>query len=141
MTTDIVTLAKRIATRAHKGQFRRDGKTPYIKHPALVAKLVQDSFNETRAVAWLHDVIEDTDETVHSLLDAGVPDFVVRTVSDLSNSANLKYHDYIMEIRNESKYPGIAIPVKIADIVANLSDDPTPVQVEKYYRALVALLK
>ena len=35
---DLEELAKNYATKLHKGQFRRDGKTPYIKHPREVVK-------------------------------------------------------------------------------------------------------
>ena len=49
------------ASRAHKGQFRKDRKTPYITHPARVAGLV-GTFNGSHVAiiaAWLHDVYED----------------------------------------------------------------------------------
>lgn len=65
------------ASRAHKGQFRKDRKTPYITHPARVAGLV-GTFNGSHVAiiaAWLHDVYEDcspewivnTDELLESL--------------------------------------------------------------------------
>jgi (p)ppGpp synthase/HD superfamily hydrolase len=49
------------ASRAHKGQLRKDRKTPYIIHPARVAALV-GIFNGSHVAiiaAWLHDVYED----------------------------------------------------------------------------------
>ena len=49
------------ASRAHKGQSRKDRKTPYITHPARVAGLV-GTFNGSHVAiiaAWLHDVYED----------------------------------------------------------------------------------
>jgi (p)ppGpp synthase/HD superfamily hydrolase len=49
------------SSRAHKGQFRKDRKTPYITHPARVAGLV-GTFNGSHVAiiaAWLHDVYED----------------------------------------------------------------------------------
>lgn len=49
------------ASRAHKGQFRKDRKTPYITHPARVANLI-GTFNGSYVAiiaAWLHDVYED----------------------------------------------------------------------------------
>jgi len=49
------------ASRAHRGQFRKDRKTPYITHPARVAGLV-GTFNGSHVAiiaAWLHDVYED----------------------------------------------------------------------------------
>ncbi len=65
------------ASRAHKGQYRKDRKTPYITHPARVAGLVA-MFNGSYiaiTAAWLHDVYEDcspewivkTDELIDGL--------------------------------------------------------------------------
>lgn len=65
------------ASRAHKGQFRKDRRTPYITHPARVAGLV-GIFNGSHVAiiaAWLHDVYEDcssewllkTDELIEGL--------------------------------------------------------------------------
>ena len=42
---DMVDLAKKYATKMHKGQFRRDGKTPYIVHPADVVKKLKKDFD------------------------------------------------------------------------------------------------
>jgi (p)ppGpp synthase/HD superfamily hydrolase len=49
------------AARAHKGQVRKDRKTPYIIHPARVAALVGMSGGTHIAIiaAWLHDIYED----------------------------------------------------------------------------------
>jgi (p)ppGpp synthase/HD superfamily hydrolase len=49
------------ASQAHKGQLRKDRRTPYITHPARVAALV-GMFNGSHVAiisAWLHDVYED----------------------------------------------------------------------------------
>jgi len=49
------------AAGAHKGQFRKDRRTPYIIHPARVAALV-GMFGGTHVAiiaAWLHDIYED----------------------------------------------------------------------------------
>ena len=49
------------AARAHRGQFRKDRRTPYISHPAKVAALTGMFGGSHVAVisAWLHDVYED----------------------------------------------------------------------------------
>ena len=57
-------LAQSIAAAAHKGQVDKAGK-PYIMHPAHVAASVQG--DAAKAVAWLHDVVEDTDYTVEDI--------------------------------------------------------------------------
>jgi len=49
------------ASRAHKGQLRKDRRTPYITHPARVAALAGMFHGSHVAIisAWLHDVYED----------------------------------------------------------------------------------
>ena len=49
------------ASQAHRGQFRKDRRTPYISHPAKVAGLTGMFGGSHVAVisAWLHDVYED----------------------------------------------------------------------------------
>ncbi|MCX6690021.1 MAG: HD domain-containing protein [Methanoregula sp.] len=56
-----IKIASDHASRAHKGQFRKDRKTPFITHPARVAALTS-CFGGTHSAiiaAWLHDVYED----------------------------------------------------------------------------------
>ncbi len=56
-----ITSAADHAAGAHKGQFRKDRRTPYIIHPARVAALV-GMFGGTHVAiiaAWLHDIYED----------------------------------------------------------------------------------
>ncbi|MBO6158770.1 MAG: bifunctional (p)ppGpp synthetase/guanosine-3',5'-bis(diphosphate) 3'-pyrophosphohydrolase [Firmicutes bacterium] len=50
------------AIRAHRGQKRKDGVTPYIQHPIEVAELVSGMSNAGSVIvaALLHDVVEDT---------------------------------------------------------------------------------
>lgn len=133
--TSIVDLAEQIARRAHHGQYRRDGITPYIEHPALVvSKLAGVSL---RATGWLHDVLEkDTaqPETPSSLHQAGIPETVICAVRLLTRDGNL-YDEYIRSVR----YNTIARKVKIADILANLGGEPTPRQIVKYAKALLIL--
>jgi len=124
--------AYQMAHRAHKGQFRRDGVTPYIRHPEDVAKRVAGDPIAT-AVAWLHDVLEDSSFTLNDLLERGFPPEVVEAVYILTHDRAVKYEDYIAII---ARHP-IARKVKIADILSNLNDKPTDRQIEKYARALL----
>ena len=55
--------AKQFAYQAHKGQFRRDGVTPYITHPMAVAEILRkQGINDDAIIsaALLHDVVEDS---------------------------------------------------------------------------------
>jgi (p)ppGpp synthase/HD superfamily hydrolase len=61
MRMAVIKAAADHASQAHKGQLRKDRRTPYITHPARVAALV-GMFNGSHVAvvsAWLHDVYED----------------------------------------------------------------------------------
>lgn len=88
--TAMLRQAYELAEKAHKGQKRKtspNGEPPpdYITHPVRVAFMVAateaDSFHslelvDCMIVALLHDVIEDTDHTVASLVDEGFKQWV-----------------------------------------------------------------
>lgn len=54
--------------KAHEGQTRRSGE-PYIHHPVSVAKILADMHLDSRSLmaALLHDVVEDTDNSINEL--------------------------------------------------------------------------
>lgn len=122
----LVLLAENIAREAHAGQFRRDGITPYIVHPEAVAAGVTNP--EEKAVAWLHDVLEDTPTTPQNLLDAGIPENVVTAVITMTKTAGVAYNDYLVSVKANP----LARVVKISDMKANLADTPTQKQIDKY---------
>jgi (p)ppGpp synthase/HD superfamily hydrolase len=132
---NIIETAKSIAHRAHTGQYRRDGVTPYINHPAAVAEKMANESPEIIATAWLHDVIEDTDETRKTLVDAGIPNEVVSAVETLTKTRGISYREYLVGVKANP----IALKVKVADMLANLSDSPTEKQIVKYARGLLFL--
>ena len=70
---DLIDTARELARRAHAGQTRKDGVTPYIEHPLAVAATLSGYGydDETVAAGLLHDVIEDTDVAAADL-DAAV---------------------------------------------------------------------
>ncbi len=118
----------------HQGQFRRDGVTPYFSHCEKVASLIEDE--ELKAAAYCHDLIEDgraSYEEIRQELGAGIADAVVI----LTHNKEESYTEYVRRIRESAG--GRMVPVKLADITANLSDSPTPSQVQKYYQALLIL--
>lgn len=131
----LVLLCQSIATNAHAKQTRRDGVTKYITHPAKVVDLVGDDDERLQCVAWLHDVIEDTDLNADDLLKCGVPHDVVQSVEILAKKEGDNYHDYLERVNGNYS----AKMVKIADMVANLTDKPTPKQVRKYTKGLQLL--
>lgn len=82
---DFVREAERIATAAHMGQTDKAGQ-PYIDHPRRVAQRVAhvDGRAGAVAVAWLHDVVEDTEVSLHHLRTAGFSDEVISAVDAIT---------------------------------------------------------
>jgi Guanosine polyphosphate pyrophosphohydrolases/synthetases len=70
------------ATNAHKGQFRKGTKKPYIVHPLevgeIVASMTQDE--EVISAAILHDTIEDCEEVTREILQEVFTERVARLV-------------------------------------------------------------
>ena len=138
---DIAQLAQSIATIAHEDQTDKNG-APYIEHPAAVASFV--TTNEEKAVAWLHDVIEDTAITSSDLLEMGFPQNVVDAVVLLTRVKEVSSDEYYAAIK---KNP-LALTVKRADIkhntlperVAMLKPD-VRARLEKKYRKALNLLE
>lgn len=125
-TPDLWRRAASFAAKMHLGQFRRDGVTPYAAHPARVAMTVAVVLGcddpETLAIAYLHDVIEDTTADYEDLLDAFGPT-VADGVAALSKNAALP------SARREAAYDeGLeaaswrAKLVKLADVIDNMVD-------------------
>lgn len=133
--TLLVDAAREYATFAHAGQFRRDGVTPYIEHPRKVAALLEGESDEVIAVAHGHDIFEDSHYTMRDMLDAGFPMVVVTAIHALTKRPGDNYHTYLHRVAQDP----IARRVKIADMLANLTDSPTPRQVERYTKGILFL--
>lgn len=141
---DIVKLALKIATEAHKGQFRDDGKTPYVTHPIAVAESLkrlwgprQPGLSTVLAIALLHDVIEDSDISITDLWERGIPESVTIPVRLLTR-VNENYLTYILNI----KYNYLAKVVKIEDIKHNLSTlDPKRKTLRDKYQLALHILE
>jgi (p)ppGpp synthase/HD superfamily hydrolase len=89
--------AELFARRMHKGQVDKGGN-PYILHPQAVADGVAGDRN--KAVAWLHDVLEDCDEHCDEdvLKSEGFPDDIIQAVKLLTHRRWVPYQDYIHEL-------------------------------------------
>jgi (p)ppGpp synthase/HD superfamily hydrolase len=125
---NLIKLAKDIATEAHKGQFRYDGKTPFIEHPKYVANsFAEDNYKE-KVVAWLHDVIEDTNITIPQLLEKGIPLELVIEVDVISKIEDEPYLEYLLRVKDNE----IALRVKLADLDHNIMTSPGKHQRDKY---------
>jgi len=69
--SDVLREAFALASAAHDGQSRKDGRSPYIGHPTAVAeRLTRAGAGESViAAALLHDVVEDSDLTVGEVVE------------------------------------------------------------------------
>ena len=129
--------ARAICLEKHAGQVDKGGE-PYYLHPFAVADAVDGELAKT--VAYLHDVVEDTDATLEWLEGQGFSAEVVEAVDAITRREDEEYFDYIERVgRNE-----VASAVKAADLKHNL--DPsrkgaTPQMRERYERALSMLDK
>ncbi len=129
-------LALSIATKAHRGQFDKVG-IDYIEHPIFVASQVDTE--EEKAVALLHDVIEDSSFTAEELLLAGLSETVVTAVQILSKKKGQDYQTYLENVKSNP----LARVVKLADLKHN-SDlsrletitDKDLKRLEKYKKAI-----
>ncbi len=129
-------IAKDLARSYHFGQYRRDMITPYISHVEAVANKVKNHSDETIAVAWAHDLLEDTSITVEGLRNAGLFETVIDAVILLTKKKGEDYMEYLYKIKANP----LATQVKIADMLHNISDDPTGKQILKYAKGLIFLL-
>ena len=105
-----------LATRAHAGQKRWDGR-PYIIHPVAVADSIDDIM--AKIVAVLHDTKEDQKWIWHEIL-LSMPSWVTEAVELVSKEDGEEYFDFIMRVANSGN--PLAIKVKIADILHNMTD-------------------
>ena len=105
-------LALSIAMEAHRGQFDKAG-IDYIEHPIYVASQVDTE--EEKAVALLHDVIEDSPVSAEGLLQAGLPETVVTAVQVLTKKKEQDYQTYLETVK---KNP-LARLVKLSDLKHN----------------------
>ena len=108
----MVDLALSIARQAHEGQLDKAG-VDYIKHPIYVASQVEAE--EEKAVALLHDVLEDSSVTAEELLIAGLPETVVTTVQLLTKQTGQDYQTYLQAVKSNP----LACRVKLADLKHN----------------------
>lgn len=122
--------AASFAARAHSGQRRKDGRTPYVAHVFRVAMTVRDLFAcddpVAIAAALLHDTIEDTTVDYDDLASEFGED-VAQCVAALTKNAAMP------EPQREAAYDAKlaaadwrARLVKLADAYDNLSDLADP---------------
>lgn len=131
----IPTVAALVAAQAHEGQ--RYGDKPYIEHVQDVAwRVMRDPRTTPDAVvvAWLHDVIEDTDVTIMSLTtqEGGLNGPQIEALKAITRQPDEAYSRYLTRVCANP----IAALVKLHDLHSNLANDPKPELRARYERAV-----
>ena len=120
-----VELAQDFARKKHKGQTRRNGKTPFFEHlEAVVSRLksIGITNNDVLCAGWLHDTMEDTNTTfdeISELFGKQVALLVLSLSKDESLPKKEKESNYAKLLRDASFEAKL---VKLCDISANLKD-------------------
>lgn len=122
-------LAFEVARRAHGDAVNPKTGEVYLSHPAHVA--AQVSGDAAKAVAWLHDVVEDTNVTLDDLRAAGLSEEVVRGVDAMTHRPGEEYLAFVRRAASDS----LGRVVKEADVRHNLDlgriPDPTERDLER----------
>ncbi|MCY4592483.1 MAG: HD domain-containing protein [Alphaproteobacteria bacterium] len=133
--------ALQLASTSHEGQVDKSG-APYIEHVKRVARAVEMKVapqlrDHAVTVAYLHDVVEDTDVSLNHIRDVFGND-VAEDVATLTHRDREEYPDYINRVARGS---AAARTVKLADLEDHLRDTShiRADQVEKYVQALGVL--
>ena len=105
----------------------------YVEALPEFATLDERTQSDDVAAAWLHDVIEDTDETVESLRAAGISTRAVSAVVALTKTDTVGEDDYYIGIR---ALP-VALLVKTADLTSNLAPERVA-ELDEHTRARLA---
>ena len=118
----LVEAARLVAEAAHAGQVDKGGN-PYIEHPAFVADRVRwlGGDEVAAAVAWLHDVVEDTTVSLDALASV-FPARVVEAVDGLTRREGESYSDFVARAAVGAR----SRLVKLADVEHNLDVSRLP---------------
>jgi (p)ppGpp synthase/HD superfamily hydrolase len=139
----IMLRARDLARHAHAGQTDKSGQDYYRAHVADVAHRVGLD-PRLRAVAYLHDVVEDTSWTMDALAHVGFPGDVLLAVDAITH----RPHEDRLAYYARVKANPLALAVKHADIASNtdpnrlalLTPSTRTRLIEKYEQAKAALL-
>ena len=136
--------ALRFASKAHEGQCRKDGVTPYIEHPKAVVKML-NGWGVTRpcliCAAYLHDVLEDTSVT-EAEIEKCFTFMVSGIVKKLTRGENESKTDYLRRV--SECHNADALLIKCADRICNTLDfirDGKPDYAREYFHEADCIFK
>ncbi len=140
MTMSQAEIALELATKAHFGQKDKAGKD-YILHPITVASFMDT--DEEKTVAYLHDVVEDTNVSLEDLSKVFSTE-IVEAVDTITKRNNESYEEYLKRVSTNK----IARKVKVSDMLHNMDLTRLPKitekdieRVNKYKRSVIYLLE
>ena len=129
-----------IAVAAHTGQIGKDG-LPYILHPLAVMDKMQTLTG--KAIAVLHDTVEDTSVTFSYLRELGFEEKIVVAIDYLTRREGESYETFIVRCSDNE----FARQVKVWDLRHNMHlerlidiKEKDLERVAKYHKALKLLL-
>jgi guanosine-3',5'-bis(diphosphate) 3'-pyrophosphohydrolase len=127
------------AARAHDGQRRKDGRTPYVSHVFRVCLITRHLFGvddpKVLQAAVLHDTVEDTTtdfDDIEERFGADVAHWVAALSKDKRQQDHAREAEYCLTL---SAAPWQVRVCKLADIYDNLSDSGNQPQ-EKRARSI-----
>jgi len=132
--------AEVLARCLHHGQKDKAGK-PYIEHLEFVVEHLDDSTDEMRAVAWLHDSVEDTAISIDEIQEQ-FGNVIANAILAISKRKDEDYQDYLIRVKQNA----LARSVKLADLQHNADLSRLPrikeediLRKEKYLAAMAFL--
>tara|TARA_B100001142_G_scaffold3072_1_gene3218 strand:- start:444 stop:1001 length:558 start_codon:yes stop_codon:yes gene_type:complete len=120
-----INLSKQYAIQQHKGQYRKNNKTPYWHHLRDVVNNLEVMGIEDESIlcaGWLHDSIEDTSfdfEDVSKFFGKKIALMVSDLTKETRLPKNQQEKNYLTQLSKSSWQTKV---VKFADILANISD-------------------
>ncbi len=118
------------AEKAHRGQFRKDGVTPYIAHPVAAVEILTGlhADEDTLISCLLHDVPEDTKYEIHDVKEK-FGDKVAFLVDGITKLSKVQYQQNMPERQVESLKKLLlhsaedlrVVVIKLADRLHNMS--------------------
>lgn len=109
---ELIAEASKLSKWAHMGQTDKAGED-YFLHPQTVASFVDTP--EEKAVAYLHDVIEDTSITLSDLRSKGFDENVIEAIDAITKREGEEYDAYLSRVIENP----VATKVKLADMKHN----------------------
>lgn len=107
-------LARQLAKEYHKGQVDKAGVDYFSGHITSVVNGVDTV--EEKIVAYLHDILEDTELSYLDLMVLEFSDKVINAVMFLTKDKKEKYEDYLKRVKNNE----LARAVKLSDLTNNM---------------------